>query len=133
MKRVAFGELESVSRNYATDQLTQNPERWPLRGSFVSASNRKGLRGVGLSALARRERQRARVVRVSRRPRSSRANNSLTLCAKTAIQLTTLLPSQAEGNAVRNRERGGHDRHASHPLLSLNGYGACESQGYSSR
>ncbi len=46
MKRVAFGELYLRLRNDATDQLTQNPAAERSRGSFVPASNRKGLRHV---------------------------------------------------------------------------------------
>ena len=98
MKRVAFGELESVSRNYATDQLTQNPERWPLRGSFVSASNRKGLRAVRRGAGRRRERDRAPWGRPSARPGTPSAENSQTLARKYPSQLTMRLPSNPEHN-----------------------------------
>ena len=56
MRSVTIGELYIRSRNQATDQLTKNPAAERSRGSFVSASNRKGLRVPELSAREGRER-----------------------------------------------------------------------------
>ena len=50
---VGIGELIFRSRNDATDELTMNPGRAIFRGSFVSASNREGLRAFRLSAVGR--------------------------------------------------------------------------------
>lgn len=46
LKLVRSPELEKRLRNDATDQLTLNPAAERSRGSFVSASNRKGLRAA---------------------------------------------------------------------------------------
>jgi hypothetical protein len=107
MKRVAFGELELESLNYATDRLTENPERMASWGSSVYARNRKGLRDGRDWRVLWGERDRARSRGRSRRPGATWAEDSLTLSPKAAIQLTTLLPSHPEGNALRNVERGG--------------------------
>ena len=93
MNRVAFGELYIWSRNHATDQLTKNPAAERSRGSFVSASNGKGLRVPELSACMRRERLAKGCERRLFVPGVHRVEDSLTLCPKTAFQLTTLLPS----------------------------------------
>src|ERR1700710_1480062 len=93
MKRVAIGELDLRSRNQATDQLTKNPAAERSRGSFVSASNGKGLRGVHLSVPERRELSQARVWRPVHRPALAGHETSQTLSPKTTIQLTTRSPS----------------------------------------
>jgi hypothetical protein len=91
MKRVAIGELSSWSRNRATEQLTKNLAVEKSRSSFVSARNCKGLRD-GVRRIrwprVRFAKKREREVFI---PGVLLADNYLTLCSKTAIELTTRL------------------------------------------
>jgi hypothetical protein len=85
-------------RNYLTAQLTENPERESVRGSFVLASIRKGLRRIGGWAAGCRERDRARVRGRWPTLGPGLLENSLTLSQNTPHKLTTLLLTAPEGN-----------------------------------
>jgi hypothetical protein len=54
MRRVATGELAKRLRNGVTDELTENPERWPLGVLPFPASSGKGLRAAGGCSLGLR-------------------------------------------------------------------------------
>jgi len=89
-------------RNYRTGQLTRNPERESVWGSFVLASIRKGLRAVRRGAGVRRERDRAPGNHPPARSGRPSAENSQTLARKYPSQLTIRLGSSPEHNGFIN-------------------------------
>jgi hypothetical protein len=98
MKRVALGELILRSRNDATAQLTMNPGRAIFRGSFVSASIRKGLRASWLSAAGGEDAGASAESPAPAADRPPRAESSLFLSLTDPIQLTLRVDLEAESN-----------------------------------
>lgn len=105
MKSVAFGERDKRLRKAVACQLTQNPERLFLSGFLFLRLLSQGFYALvtpgRLCGQSEIERPVGRTLAVG----GPRAENSATLVSKRARQLTTLLPSHLEGNAIRNVER----------------------------